>query len=64
MNRPSGTGHVDAIAGTPGDAFVARSIPMLVVGGLLGLVAGLVGKAISEKRKFGAQQIDAPNERR
>jgi hypothetical protein len=64
MNRTSGSGHVDAIVGGPGDALVGRSIPMLVAGGFLGFVAGLLGKATSEKRKLKAQQIEAPNERR
>jgi hypothetical protein len=57
MNRAS-DGHVDAITGGRGDAFVARSIPLLVAGGVLGFVAGLLGKAISEKRKSNAQQPD------
>jgi hypothetical protein len=64
MNKTSSGGHVDAIVGGPGDAFVARSIPILAVGGFLGFIAGLLGKSISEKRKLNAQQVEAPNERR
>ena len=61
MNEASGGSHVNPIVGGPGDAFVARSVPILFAGGLLGFVVGLVGKAISEKRKLGAQPGSPPD---
>jgi|SRR5581483_11679 len=59
MNRTPGGGHMSVLAGNPGDDFVARSIPILVVGGALGFIAGLLGKAASENRKLKAQQAHA-----
>jgi len=64
MNRFSGTKHPNPIVGGPGDAFVAHSVPILVVGGLAGFLVGLVGKSISVKRKLRAQKCAGPQGRR
>jgi hypothetical protein len=61
MNRTEVGRHVDPIVGGPGDAFVAHSVPILFVGGLLGLVVGFVCKIISEKRKFKARRSGGHN---
>jgi hypothetical protein len=59
MNKQSGAHH-SAIDGGPGDSFVAHSIPLLILGGVVGCVIGAVGKWISVKRKLkGAQGIGA-----
>src|SRR4051794_12609244 len=60
MNSKSTASH-NAIVGGPGDAFLAHSIPLLVSGGVVGLVIGAVGKWISVKRKLKAEQTAAGN---
>jgi hypothetical protein len=63
MNSKSAVPH-NAIVGGPGDAFVVHSIPILIWGGVVGLVIGTVGKWISVKRKLRAEQDAARNSRR
>jgi len=62
MNSKSAVRH-SAIVGGPGDAFVAHSVPILIAGGVVGLVIGTVGKWMSIKRKFRAEQGAAGNSR-
>ena len=50
-NHAIGTTHVSAIVGGPGDAFVANSIPILVVAGVIGFFVGLAGSSIALSRK-------------
>jgi hypothetical protein len=50
-NHAIGVKRVSAIVGGPGDAFVANSIPIIVVAGVIGFFVGLASISIALSRK-------------
>ena len=56
LNHFSASPPANPFAGRPGDGFIANSIPILLAGGVIGLVAGLVGRTYWVKRNFASKR--------